>query len=63
MATVAYTCSGYEPAGDVELFDKDGVFLTSILASRCFANWWSITNGWTWAWRDGVDPEDPATWP
>lgn len=63
MESVPYTCTGTENPGNAELFDADGNYLTAIYASRCYADWWTRTNGWTWRWRDGVDPDDPTTWP
>ncbi|NYE62183.1 hypothetical protein FHW58_003398 [Duganella sp. 1224] len=63
MSTIPYTCTGQENAGDAELFDAQGEHFTTIFASRCFADWYCASNGWTWRWRNGVDPDDPTTWP
>jgi hypothetical protein len=58
-----YVCTGFEPAGDAEFFDADGNFVTALVASRCYADYWATGNGYTWRWRDGIDPDDPTTWP
>ncbi|MES2349143.1 MAG: hypothetical protein V4641_16400 [Pseudomonadota bacterium] len=61
--TTPFTCTGQEPAGDAEIYDKDGAQVTVIVASTCFAKWYCENFGYTWKWRNGVDPDDPTTWP
>ncbi|TFW15975.1 hypothetical protein [Duganella callida] len=61
--TTSYTCTGFEKTGDVELLDGSGNHFTTIVASRCFAEWYCAEHGYTWRWRDGIDPDDPSTWP
>ena len=64
MSTVVpCTCTGFEAAGDAELLDAGGVVVNAIYASRCFLDWYCPQIGFTWRWRDGIDPDDPLTWP
>ncbi|NGZ86404.1 hypothetical protein [Duganella aceris] len=63
MSGILYTCAGDELPGDAELINADGVHFTTIVASRCHAEWYCTSNGYTWRWREGIDPEDPTTWP
>ena len=58
-----YPCAGTEAAGSVELINPDGTVSNAILASRCFADWFCSFMPYTWRWRDGIDPDDPTTWP
>jgi hypothetical protein len=58
-----YPCLGSEAAGDAVLTDSEGEYVNTIHASRCFLEWYCPPNGYAWAWRDGIDPDDPTTWP
>jgi hypothetical protein len=58
-----YTCTMSEKPGDADIFDAAGLKINTIRASKCHLDWWCPPNGCTWAWRDGVDPDDPSTWP
>jgi hypothetical protein len=57
-----YTCTGFETPGNFNIFDADGVLLTTLYGSACFADWYCTGNGWTWSWRDG-DPDTPPEEP
>lgn len=59
MPTVPYTCTGWEPAGDAEIYDSENNLVTTIVASSCFADWYCASNGYTWKWREGTDPNAP----
>lgn len=63
MEMPPYPCSGLEPHGAVILYGLDGSYLNTVESSACFANWYCSFMGYTWHWRDGIDPDDPATWP
>jgi len=54
-----YTCTNTEPSGDVELLNAMDEVVTTIVASRCFATWYSKEFGYKWRWKDGIDPEAP----
>lgn len=63
MPDTPYLCTGEEKPGRVELFSA-GVKFNIIMSSRCFAEYLCAVNeGWTWEWENGVDPDDPTTWP
>lgn len=57
-----YPCTGGEKPGNANLY-LDGVKFNTISASRCFLEWYCPANGYTWDWRDGIDPDDETTWP
>lgn len=60
-----YFCTNQEAAGIAEFFDADGAYVTALVASRCFSDWYCVYvgAGWTWSWYAGIDPDDPTTWP
>jgi hypothetical protein len=62
MPNIPYTCTNDESQGRAIIY-KDGAYLNLISASRCFAEYLCAVNGWTWDWENGVDPDDPSTWP
>lgn len=62
MPDIPYTCTGHEKPGDANIYEN-GVHINTLNASRCFAEWYCATFGYTWDWRDGIDPDDPETWP
>lgn len=57
-----YNCTGDEAPGNANLY-KDGVWFNCIYTSRCYADYYCEKYGYTWDWRDGIDPDDPTTWP
>lgn len=59
MPTVPYICTGWELPGEAEIYDSSNNLLTVIVASACFANWYCESNGYTWKWREGTDPDAP----
>lgn len=62
MPDVPYTCTGQENQGRVKLYEIDQP-MRLIMASRCFMEYYEIVSGCTWEWENGVDPDDPTTWP
>lgn len=62
MEPIPYTCTNTENIGRVEIFEN-GEKINTIMASRCFSEWYCATYGYTWEWENGVDPDDPTTWP
>lgn len=58
-----YPCWGGENPGIAVLTDASGNYVNAIYASRCFLDWYCPPNNLTWEWRDGIDPDDPSTWP
>ena len=66
MPDVPYTCTGRERAGNANIYEN-GEKINTIVASRCFADWYCANNGYTWDWRDGdpdaPPPEDPPADP
>lgn len=63
MPDPIYTCTGREKPGDANIYDN-GVKINTINASRCHVTYYCALNpGYTWDWRDGIDPDDQTTWP
>lgn len=58
MELPPYYCTGQEPAGVAEFFDAGGAYVTALVSSACFADWYCvyIGQGWTWHWREGAEP-------
>jgi len=56
-----YYCTNQENSGIAEFLDAEGNLVTALASSRCFADWYCIYTaaGWTWRWRNGVDPDAP----
>lgn len=63
MPTIPYTCTGQEAPGNAAFYGPNGNLVTVLWASRCFSDYYCQIMGYTWNWYDGIDPDDPTTWP